>query len=275
MSKRTDDALITAALLDLDPAPATSLTSAEQEHAEATLARILTTPRGADDPAPQPRRRRWHLLVPAALAGAATVVVPVLLLGGGTAFATWTPTPVPLEGAARTDAATACRGQYAMPDQGERTLIAERRGGWTYVLISGGKAEAACLMNNDFVTDYPRADESTGFFGTYDPDHPKAPTVARNQVLEYTSGAGSFRLPGRWPFHRDGWFNWVEGYVGSDVARITVDPPTGPDVEASVANGRYAAWWPSPTPSSKNPEAQGAWSYTVTLVDGSTRPYVP
>jgi hypothetical protein len=31
------------------------------------------------------------------------------------------------------------------------------------------------------------------------------------------------------------------------------------------------AWWPSAEPSSENPEVMGAWTYTVTLADGSTR----
>ena len=59
--------------------------------------------------------------------------------------------------------------------------------------------------------------------------------------------------------------------MGSDVTGVTVHTPVGPDVEASVAHGRFAAWWPSDQPSSENPEVMGAWTYTVTLADGSTR----
>lgn len=49
----------------------------------------------------------------------------------------------------------------------------------------------------------------------------------------------------------------------------TVHTPVGTDVEASVASGRYAAWWPSAVPSSENPLAMEAWTYTVTLADGT------
>ena len=37
------------------------------------------------------------------------------------------------------------------------------------------------------------------------------------------------------------------------------------------AHGRYRAWWPSAAPSSEHLEVMGAWTYTVTLADGSTR----
>jgi hypothetical protein len=46
-----------------------------------------------------------------------------------------------------------------------------------------------------------------------------------------------------------------------------VHVPSGPDVEASVEGGRFAAWWPT-----VNPGETEAWTYTVTLADGSTRP---
>ena len=108
--------------------------------------------------------------------------------------------------------------------------------------------------------------------GGYDPDPVEAPTLARDRIVETESMQGSVPIPGRWPFSTDdGWFSWVGGYVGSDVTSVTVHTPIGIDVEASVANGRFAAWWPSAQPSSENLEVMGAWSYTVTLADGSTR----
>ncbi len=272
MNKRTVDTMTTAALRDLDPAPTTVLTEAELERADATFARILTTP--GDDPVPaEPDRpRRSRLLVPAGLIGAAGATGAVLLLGGGSAFASWTPKPEPLTAAAATTAATTCRAALAMPDQGERVVSAERRGGWTYVLVAGRQAEAACLMPNDLVGQQDPVDKSEGFFGTYDPDPIAAPVVARDRIVETDSTVGSVSTPGRWPFTTDeGWFSWVQGYVGSDVTGVTVHTPAGPDVEASVSNGRFAAWWPSARPSSENREVMGAWTYTVTLADGSTR----
>ena len=67
----------------------------------------------------------------------------------------------------------------------------------------------------------------------------------------------------------EGWFLWVEGYVGSDVTGVTVHTSSGLDIEASVAGNRFAAWWPGKVQSSNHPAE--TWSYTVQLADGSTR----
>jgi hypothetical protein len=273
MNKHTVDTITTAALRDLDPAPTTALTDAELERADATFARILATPHHDQAPEESDRPRRRRRLVLAGLVGAAGAAVPALLLGGGSAFASWTPKPEPLTAAAATEAATTCRAALQVPDQGERVVIAERRGGWTYVLITGPEAEGACLMPDDLVGHQDPADHrEEGFFGTYDTDPVEAPTPARDRIVETESMAGSVPTPGHWPFRNDeGWFSWVEGYVGSDVTGVTVHTPVGTDVEASVANGRFAAWWPSDQPSSENLEVMGAWTYTVSLADGSTR----
>lgn len=276
MNKHSFDTMTTAALRDLDPAPTTALTDEERERAEATFARILATPSHAlvqaEGPG-RPRRRRGRLLVPLGLVGAAGVTVPALLLGGGPAFASWTPKPALLTATAGSEAAATCRAALGAPDQGERLVIAERRGGWTYVLIAGPKAEGSCLMPDELVGDWVPADRrEKGFFGSYTTDPVEAPTPARDHIVEFESTAGSVPAPGLWPFDNDdGWFSLVEGYVGSDVTGVTVHTPVGTDVEASVAHGRFAAWWPSDQPSSENPELMGPWTYTVTLADGSTR----
>ncbi len=273
MNKPTVDTMTTAALRDLDPAPTTALTDAELERADATFTRILATPR--DDQVPEesdrPRRRRSVVLV--GLVGAAGAASLALLLGGGSAFASWTAKPEPLTAVAATRAAATCRAALDAPDQGERVVSAERRGEWTYVLIAGPQAEGACLMRDDFIGHQSPADRrARGFFGSYDTDPVRAPTLARDRIVETESTVGSVPTAGFWPLSSDEeWFSWVQGYVGSDVTGVTVHPPAGPDVEASVGHGRFAAWWPSAHPSSKNPEVMGAWTYTVTLADGSTR----
>lgn len=273
MNKYSLNAMTGAALRDLDPAPATALTDAERSRADATFARILAAPSHdelSEDPVP-PRRRWRRLLVPVALVGAAGAAVPALLLGGS-AFGSWTPTPEPLTGAAAAEAATTCRAILAVPSHGERVVIAERRGGWTYVLLAGPQAEAACLMPEGLLDrEDPTADTREGFMGSYNSDPREAPTLARSGIIGY-GGAGSVPTNALWHFGDDEeWVSQVEGYVGSDVTGVTVHTPIGTDVEASVANGRFAAWWPSAKPSSENLEVMGAWTYTVTLADGGTR----
>lgn len=270
------DTMTAAALRDLDPAPTAVLTDAERERADATFARILATPTSHDrvlEESQRPRRRLTRLLVPAGLIGAAGAAVLALLLGGGSAFASWTPKPEPLTAAAASEAATTCRSALEVPDLTGQVVIAERRGGWTYVLIASPEAEGACLMPDDLVgRQDPANHKREGFFGNYTADPVEAPTLARDRIEETSSMTGSVTTPGFWLLGDDeGWFSLVEGYVGSGVAGITVHSPTGLDVEASVANGRFAAWWPSEQPSSENLDAMGAWTYTVTLDDGSKR----
>lgn len=271
MNQRDTDLM--AALRVLDPAAATSLSQEERGRADATFARIVATADPDPGQAPsRPQRRPSRLLVPLALVGVAVVVGPSLMPSGGTsAFASWSPKPGPLAVAEGVAAADTCRSVLGVPDQDERVLIAERRGGWTYVLFSGAGSEGACLMPDDLIG-HPDARGDLGFFGTYGSD-PVADPAPRAVGIEVTSAAdGSVPGPGRWPWSsQDSWFNWVEGFVGEDVAAVTVHPPGLPDVEATVTDGRFAAWWPSDPPSSENLEQQGAWTYTVTLDDGSTR----
>lgn len=265
MNQPTSETLI-AALRDLDPAPEVALSAEERQRADRMFARVVAAPSDGSRWAEpdRPRRRRWRLLVPMGLVGAAGAAIAALLLGGS-AFASWTPTPEPLTPAKTSAAAATCRAAVGIRAGGEATLLAEQRGKWTYVLVSGPKAEASCLMRNEVVGQDPNGQE---VIGTLDTKPGKSPTVASDHIVEMSSTAAS--TDEGW--FREGWLTAADGYVGSDVIGVTVHTPLGFDVEASVGNGRFAAWWPSDPPSSKNLDVMGAWSYTVTLADGTTRP---
>jgi len=211
MNKQESDILTTAALRDLDPAPATALTAAERERAEATLARIVATPADGPvpveaDPAP---RRRGRLMVPVGVAGVVGAAVPVLLLSGGSAYGSWTPTPEPLTGSAAAEAAATCQAALQLPDRPERDLVAERRGEWVYVLITDAGGEAACLLPEDLIGQSATTiGDERGFFGRHDPDPAEAPTLAPRRIDEFQGMSGTTD---------EGYFVWVEGYVGRDV----------------------------------------------------------
>jgi hypothetical protein len=258
--KRHSADTFTAALRHLDPAASTELTPAELDRAEAAFARIVATP--SDEPVREvqgrPHRRGSRLLVAAGLAGAVGVATPVLLLGGGSAYGSWTPTPVPLTDVVEAKAATTCRAALDIPDRGERVAVAERRGGWTYVLLAGPRTEAICLMPDDLVGQDPT--DRGEFFGSYDMEPAATPTLDPGRIDEKTSMEGNTD---------EGWFLWVEGYVGSDVTGVTVHTSSGLAIEASVSGNRFAAWWPSSRQSSDHPAE--TWAYTVHLADGSTR----
>lgn len=264
MRRHTSNTLINAALLDLDPSQKPGLTEEQRHRAAATFALILEAPR--DEPVsvepgrPAPHRRR-RLLVSAGLIGAAGIAAPAILLGGGTAYASWTATPEALTDTAADAAATTCRRILGAPDQEGRVALAERRGGWTYVLLAGPRSQAVCMMASDSVG--KDTSDRDGFFGTHSPDVlTTAPDrLAQDRIVEHASGEGRTD---------EGWFNWLEGYVGSGVTGVTVHTSSGLDIEASVVGNRFAAWWPGTAQSSEHPESE-TWSYTTHLADGSTR----
>lgn len=281
MSTQFSSARTDAALRQLDPATTTILSEEERQRADATLTRILATPIPSPSPSPSPEqvrtetgqpRQRRRVLVPVALVVAAAVTLSTAL-SGGSAFADWTPKPVALPASTAAAAATTCRSVHEMRDRSPRVVIGERRGGWTYVLLAGRGEEGSCLMPDDFVgASAVKARRSGGFFGHYDPNPAKAPTPARDSLIETESAGGTVSVPGRLSVGTiDGWFMYVTGYAGRNVTRVTVDPPAGPNVEASLENGRYAAWWPAGEARGDNPSMSEDWSYTVTLTDGTTR----
>lgn len=262
IKKATDD--MDNALRSLDAAPETSLTEAERQHSDDTFTRIVTS--SADvPPAQEPARlwRRWRRLVPLGALAAAGTTAAALTFGGASAFASWTAEPEPLTSTKTVRAADTCRAKLNMPDSDHQTLLAERRGGWTYVFISAPVGEATCLMRNASVGQEPEGHE---IFADLAEPTPTA-TANPNEIVEYGSTAAS--TDGGW-FRKKGWLTWTYGYAGNDVKSVTVRTPLGTDVEATVKNGRFAAWWPSERPSSKNPEVMGEWRYTVTLNNGST-----
>lgn len=261
MSRRTTDIAIAAALRDLDPAPRGRLSASQRERAEAELARIVATPVEGPVEPERPRRHRRRLAVAALIGAVGTAgVVSPGLLGGGSAYGSWTPTPEPLTGPAATKAGDNCRHSVAAPDRGERVVIAERRGEWTFVLLAGPGTEVVCLMFNEgYGVDAAGAE---GGFGSNDSTDAPAPVPSPDALVE--TGAMSSSTD-------EGWFTFTTGFVGSDVTAVTVHTTSGPDLEASVVGGRFAAWWPAIEQSSDHPQGD-VWSYTLQLADGTTRP---
>lgn len=270
-TSRPDDTA--TALRDLDPAPVTALTEAERARAEATFARILASPdlgHAAERLDRSRRRRTARLLVPVGLVAAAAAG-SALLVGGGSALASWTPTPEPLTGVDAAEAAATCLAVLGQSDRGERPVLAERRGEWTYVILVGPGSEGSCLMPGGLVGQPdPTAQRTEGFMGSFTSDPVEWSAPARGALITTSAGSGTVPVDGLWGFSEDEeYVTFVAGEVGRDVVAVTVQTPTGTDVEASVANGRFAAWWPSYSPSSENPGVDSAWTYTVTLADGS------
>lgn len=270
------DTQIARALQDLDAADH-SLGEAQRARAARTREEIVASgpvePTRTSPPHRAPRRRATRPLlvggVLAAVAAVAAVVAGPVLVRGDEAFASWSPTPVELRGAARAAAVEAClalqseetAGLGVEPAAEPVTLVAEERGGWTYVLfrvagLSQPELEGSCLMPAYLVRN-PEPGAGGFFGGLSGADDTAGPTRGRTAVREDEYGVGSVG---------DDMFARVEGQAGADVARIEVVTPGGLKVEASVDEGHWAAWWPV---DNDDLGATEMLTYEVTLRDGT------
>lgn len=215
---------------------ATPLTAEEQQRAAATLERIVASDPGSPS-SPASVRRFRHRPVLACVAAVAALAGAVVVLpggiGGGQAYASWTPVPTPL-----TDAEIALIGPECTSELGKggtldlkqaRLVLAERRGEYAALLYRTDNPDMAgsCLAHNAPGSD-DVDDVKWGAGGGSGPAE-KAPPRS------YTQGAiADFKDA-----------SITDGAVGTDVTGVTIHAREL-TVHATVANGRYVAWWPGP-----------------------------
>lgn len=261
------DSTTDAALRDLDPAPHRSpegLSVAERAVASATLERVITsdsTVVPAHDGKVDHHRqhRRWRL---ATVIAAVTVIALAVGLGlpGDPAYADWSPNPTPLTTAQAAAAMATCSTDLdrSDPPSGQpRLLLAERRGGWIYVLFApSDRTEASCLLPPN------PAKQDGRRWGKFDNETPIEPDPLPEEVQETGYAVGTTK---------EGLFIWTEGVVGRDVKAVNITTPIGVKVVASVANGRYAAWWPAGENKHDNPQMNEGIGVDATFRDGTTR----
>lgn len=262
------------ALRDLDSAPPT--TDGRPARADADLRRILAAPRdsGGDTDHPpvgarpavgarplgaRPRHARWRgglVAVAAATLVVMTGVVAVDILRPTTASATWTPVgeavPVDAPGAQQ------CERWWQVESSEVRPVLQERRGDTTLVL--GADSDGRELLCTATLRD---GQEPIG--GMTSLSEPPSAQLAPDGIST-TFVDISFEEA----MLQNGWqaegSTAIAGDVGEDVTRMVLSTDAGP-VEASLAEGRFAAWWPIEDDSDPHPVV----SATVTTADGSTR----
>jgi hypothetical protein len=260
---------IDSELRSLD-ASAASLTAGEQERAAETLERIVATAPslGAPRPAaskPARRSRRRLVLVPAA---ASVLIVGWAVVqggrGGAAAYASWSATPASVASDELGAAASACRdklrGSSINADRA-KLVLAERRGDHVALLYRTDDPDmsGACLVHNpQGSTDVDNVEMGVG--GSSGPAL-KAPARGYTQ-----GGISQFAgTPGA---------SITDGAVGDAVTGVTIHAGAL-TVNASVRNGRYAAWWPGPAFESGTPPPSGEGgpklilTYDLTLADGT------
>lgn len=254
----------------LDSAPQGDLDQAGQVRANARLQQIL-----ASDPdngntangAIGKRRSRpvRRIAAPIALAAVAAITASVVLLPGAgsndTAYASWNAVPGSISSPDRAVADAACRGRLDLSSP--QLDLAERRGDWVVLLYTASEHMAGtCLAH--LPAGAQKADNID--FGMGGGDQGFLPVAG-----EFTEGnITEFRGGNIFGFGDRPEIALTHGNVGEDVAAVTITTPDGQLVEATVQDGRYAAWWPG---NAFGGELEGnggpapAISYTITLND--------
>lgn len=267
---RTDS--ISAALRTLDPA---------DQHIDPAGSRARTDLHAilAQDPTPtlrteagspvlavhRPRRAgrtasRVGLLGGLAAAVTAGLVVLPSLTGGDQAFATWTAAPTGMSGQQRSTAADDCRKQMKsgagydyLNDLGSATLaIAERRGVWTTVVLTGKEGFSALCITDDSAGLFDKGMiGSIGKPGGYAAPGPRE--LSATDLGMGTMGAGDISL--------------AAGAAGPDVVAVTYRSQSHGNVTATVNAGRFALWFPG----DELKERPTGWvEVQVTYRDGQT-----
>lgn len=256
---------------DTHPDPAT------MSGLDARMERLMAAEPSPAPAAPATRATRWtgrRLLAlggaTAAVAAAAMVLPSVI--GSDTAYAGWSAEPSKVAARDLDAVVAACRdrldGPFGMSDDEgfdadtAKVVIAERRGDFVAVLMRGAgpaNMSAFCVATSE--PGSGKADDlQTGVAGSSGP----APTVEPKELME-----GSMAQFGDNPA------SIVDGLAGRDVAKVTIHAPGGKTIEATVQNGRYAAWWPGkifpdePLPPSGEGGPEPQLTYDLTLRDGT------
>ncbi|MEJ1114570.1 hypothetical protein WBN73_09460 [Paenarthrobacter sp. CCNWLY172] len=186
-----------------------------------------------------PSRRRRRTLALGTFAFAATIgflVVPALS-GGDPAYATWTAAPGALIGSERDGAVSDCvrsskgtgDGMFAGDVDAAEVAIAERRGAWTTVVLSGANGfEATCT------TDSTAPWFRKGSFGSVGkPGNGQEPTGRGIRTTQLGTGVIANNP-----------LSMASGQVGPDVAAMSYTSRAGERITATVSKGQFAFWLP-------------------------------
>lgn len=206
------------------------------------------------------RRRRALTLAGLAAAVTAGFVIMPALSGGDPAFATWTAAPGTLTGSERDNAVSDCRnskqnvggGMYSAELSAAEVAIAERRGAWVTVLLSGADGfEATCT------TDATAPWFNKGAIGSIGKSANVTALPARG-IAATELGTGTIG---------DKPISIASGRVGADVTGLYYTKADKEDVVATVAKGQFAFWLPGNE--LQNATDQGVPVH-VTYSDGSS-----
>jgi hypothetical protein len=204
-----------------------------------------------------PRTRRLSpRLTVGALAGAAVTtgtVLSVAVLGGASpAFAGWTPSPTAALVGQTTTADASCQAQLAsapaLPGSSDASgwtaVATDVRGPFTLVAYEDGAADASCLTGPSLTTVSTRTSVGGQMSASGSASALGGPV--RTSVTVGGNGSDGIEQVSIDPLNSasQGPYTVVEGEIAADVTGVTLVRSDGQDIQASIGDGLFLAWWP-------------------------------
>lgn len=290
IANQSNEDLANVALLN--PVSEYRIDEIAQVRSEARLEQIL-----AMNPAADPTINRSS---PKRLGKAKWALIPVaatLILGAAIsarpnpAFATWSATPQSIDVSDLVVLNELCRESWesADPEIGESVMapyefpaapiIYEQRGDWAITAyesepaaLEGNPREMSCVFKrvtekDQYAIDHGSAIGGWWYVGGF---------ASASEGAEHIDDQGtdrtyvSLRSHGGTSIDGNHRVIYALGTVGQDVRDLVVHIPTG-DVQATVMNGRFLAWWPAGSGWGSPERTRG---FTVTTSDGTVLPTV-
>ena len=215
----------------------------------------------AVDYRPRSRSFRPRLALGAGAAAGVAVVLTAasLLTGTATTFAGWTAVPTNA-GIPSAAADATCRAQLAMTrgplDMSIGTnwqiMLTDARGPFTWLIYESADASASCLAGPSLVAISGQSGGSGGFAvgsvsaGGTGSAGGSSFSMSGQAADTRTPAAGSVQVSTEHLVTSGGQpYSAADGRIGAGVSGVTLVLSDGSHVEATVANGWFAGWWPS------------------------------
>ena len=248
----------------------------QRERGEALLEQILATPVETPTRRQGARRTTYRRLAFTGAAAAALLAGSVVVQGFGgsqAAFASWTPTATRVSPHDLNVVTHACRdkirelatnvpGQEQVQAATMAVALSERRGDFVAMLFSQANPEtsAACVARSaSGSSDVAEVNATLG--GSSGPaPRPRPGRITGGTISQFAMGSGSA--------------SFADGFVGPGVVWVTVHAGAF-RTDATVAGGRFAAWWPGKAfTNDRPPSGQGGpkevITFDVRLANGQT-----
>ena len=197
-----------------------------------------------------------------AAVGVSTAAVLVVFVGSRApnAFAGWSATPTRPASGQTASALSRCTARAARSRGAQSDMAAERwepvltdtRGPFTAMILHGAGATATCLTGPSFTTITANAAQAGGSYHVSSILVGVASPAGRSDVLQMSvmglsrPSSGPVRQASQMHLTAGGGqpFTLVQGQVQAGVTAATLVLSDGSDVQATVADGSFVAWWP-------------------------------